>query len=157
MAENNTYTQIHIHAVFAVKYRDAVIEKQWKDELFQYMTGVLQDYGHKMLQINGVADHVHLFFGMRPIQALSDLMAEVKESSSRWINDKGFVLGQFRWQDGYGAFSHSRSQVPQVIKYVTHQEEHHKKKTFAEEYLEMLKNFEVDFDEQYVFKPLRVR
>ncbi|MEM6687315.1 MAG: IS200/IS605 family transposase [Bacteroidota bacterium] len=154
MAQNNTYTQIHIHTVFAVKYREAVIDKSWKDNLYKYMTTVLQNYGHKMLQINGVADHVHLLFGLRPKQALSDLVAEVKESSSRWINQEKLVLGKFAWQDGFGAFSHSRSQVPQVIRYIQNQEAHHSKVSFREEYLEMLQKFEVDYDERYIFKDL---
>ena len=118
------------------------------------MTGVLQSYDHKMLKINGVEDHVHLFFGMRPKQALSDLIAEVKESSSRWINEKGFLKTKFTWQKGFAAFSHSRSQVPAVIKYIDRQEEHHRKVTFQEEYLKILKDFEVDFDDRYIFKPL---
>ena len=150
----NTYTQLHIHAIYVVKYRDAVIQKAWKDELFKYMTGVLQSYDHKLIQINGVADHVHLFFGMRPKQALSALMAEVKESSSRWINQSGFLQTEFKWQQGFAAFSHSRSQVPAVCRYIERQEEHHRKVTFREEYLKILKDFEVDFDEQYIFKPL---
>lgn len=154
MAQNNTYTQIHMHTICAVKYREGVIDKTWKNELYKYMTTVLQNHGHKMLQINGVADHVHMFFGMRPKQALSDLMAEIKESSSRWINQEKLVLGRFEWQDGFGAFSHSRSQVPQVIRYIENQEEHHKKKTFLEEYVEMLEKFEVDYDEKYIFKTL---
>jgi len=150
----NTYTQLHIHAICVVKYRDAVIQPGWKQELYQYMTGVLQSYDHKMLQINGVSDHVHLFFGMRPTQGLSDLMAEVKESASRWINQKDFCNTKFRWQPGYAAFSHSRSQVPAVCRYIERQEEHHRKVTFREEYLKVLKDFEVDFDERYIFQPL---
>ncbi len=156
MAKNNTYTQIHLHVVFAVKYRDAVIEKTWKEELYKYMTGILQSYGHKMLQINGIHDHVHLFFGMRPHQALSDLIGEVKGSSSGWINQKGFVRGRFRWQEGFGAFSNSRSQVPRVVNYVINQEKHHRKKTFIQEYEDMLKKYEVDYDEKYIFKPLEL-
>jgi len=149
----NTYTQIHIQTVFAVKYRAGLIASPWKDELYRYMTGIIQHYGHKVLQINGVPDHVHILFGMRPNQALSDLMQHVKQDSSKWIDQKGFVLGKFAWQEGYGAFSYSRSDVPNVIAYIKDQEEHHRKMSFQEEYLKYLKDFEIDHDEQYIFKP----
>jgi len=149
----NTYTQIHIQAVFAVKYRAGLIASPWKDELYRYMTGILQHYGHKVLQINGMPDHIHILFGMRPTQALSELMQHVKQDSSGWINQKGFVLGKFAWQEGYGAFSYGRSDVPNVIAYIKNQEEHHRKRTFQEEYLEFLKDFEIDHDERYIFKP----
>ncbi len=150
----NTYTQIHIHAVFAPKFREAVLDKEWRPDLFRYITGIVQNYDHKMLQINGMHDHLHLFFGMRPTQALSKLMQQVKEDSTNWINDNRLVRGKFIWQEGYGAFSYSRTHVPKVIKYIQDQEIHHAKKTFMEEYLQMLKAFEVDYDERYVFKPL---
>ncbi len=150
----NTYTQIHIHAVFAPKYRDAVLDREWRPDLFRYITGIVQNYDHKMLQINGMYDHVHMLFGMRPAQSLSKLMQQVKEDSTNWIKENGLVKCRFNWQLGYGAFSYSRSQVPQVIKYIQEQEKHHKKKTFLEEYEEMLNAFEVEYDERYVFKPL---
>ena len=150
----NTYTQIHIQTVFAPKFREAVLEKEWREDLFRYITGIVQNNGHKMLKINGMYDHVHMFFGMRPTQALSDLMKQVKEDSSKWINYNRLVRGKFRWQEGFGAFSYGKSQVPSVIKYIEEQEYHHSKKTFLEEYLEMLKAFEVEFDERYIFKPL---
>jgi REP element-mobilizing transposase RayT len=151
----NTYTQIHIHAVFVVKYRDAVIKEEWREELFKYITGIIQKNGHKMLQINGVADHIHLFFGMRPKQALSELIKEVKQSSSGWINRRDLTGTKFYWQEGFAAFSHSRSQVPAVINYIKNQQEHHRKRTFREEYLKMLNDFEVDFDEKYLFQELQ--
>ena len=150
----NTYTQIHIHAVFAPKYRDAVLDKSWRPDLFRYITGIVQNYVHKMLQINGMDDHLHLFFGMRPTQALSKLMQQVKEDSTNWIKDNGLVRGKFLWQEGYGAFSYSKTQVPQVIKYIQEQEIHHAKKTFLEEYVAFLKAFEVEYDERFIFKPL---
>ena len=151
----NTYTQIHIQAVFAVKYREAIITPDWKDDLYKYMTGIIQKYDHKLLIINGMPDHVHLFFGMRPTQALSKLIQQVKEDSTKWINQKGLVKGKFYWQEGFGAFSYSRSHVPQVIKYIEMQEEHHRKKAFLEEYEEMLKAFEVSYEERYIFEPLQ--
>ena len=150
----NTYTQIHIQAVFSIQGRNCIIGKLWKDELYRYMTGIIQNHGHKVLAINGMPDHVHTFFGMRPNQSLSDLMQDIKGDSSLWINKKGFVKGRFSWQEGYGAFSYSKSNVNNVIDYIKNQEIHHRKKTFIEEYLEVLKKFDVDFDERYLFKPV---
>ena len=150
----NTYTQIHIQAVFAVQNRECIIGKQWKDELYKYITGIIQNYNHKLIAINGMPDHVHVFFGMRPDQSLSVLMQQVKGDSSKWINEKKFVHGKFSWQEGYGAFSYSKSQVPQVIKYIQRQEEHHRKKTFIEEYIHFLNAFEIEYDERYIFKPV---
>jgi putative transposase len=151
---SNTYTQIHIHVVFAVKNRVGIIHKDWSDELYKYITGIIQKNDHKLLIINGVEDHVHLFFGMRPTQTLSDLIQDVKANSSKWINEKGFVQGRFEWQSGYGAFSYSKSQISSVIKYIENQEVHHTKQTFLEEYKNLLDQFEVDYDERYIFKPL---
>ncbi|HZY39103.1 MAG TPA: IS200/IS605 family transposase [Mucilaginibacter sp.] len=148
----NTYTQIHIQCVMAVKYRQSLIHPDWKDELQKYITGIVQNHGHKMLAINNKPDHLHLFFGFRPTQSLSDLMQIVKGESSEWINLQSFTPTTFRWQEGYGAFSYSRSHVKQVIRYVINQEEHHRKKTFLDEYQRMLDQFEVDYDERYIFK-----
>jgi len=150
----NTYTQIHIQAVFVVQNRDCVIHKSWKNELYKYITGIIQNHNHKVLAINGMPDHVHVLFGMRPTQSLSDLMQDIKGDSSKWINEKGYVKGKFSWQAGYGAFSYSKSHVENVITYIQNQEMHHKKKTFMEEYQEFLEKFEVDYDERYVFKPV---
>lgn len=150
----NTYTQIHIQTVFAVKYREAVIEPDWKEELYKYMTGIIQNYDHKLLEINGMPDHVHVFFGMRPTQSLSKLMQQIKEDSTKWINSRGFVRHKFNWQEGYGAFSYSRSHVPAVCTYIEKQEEHHRKKTFLTEYRDLLNAFEIPFDEAYIFQPL---
>jgi len=150
----NTYTQIHIQAIWAVQNRDCLIGKEWKEELYKYITGIIQNKGHKMLQINGVEDHLHMFFGMRPKEALSDLMKIVKQESTKWINEKGVLRAKFSWQEGFGGFSYAKSQVPQVIRYVQNQEEHHKKTTFIEEYIEFLDAFEVEYDERYIFKPV---
>src|SRR5690349_4500581 len=105
----NTYTQIHIHAVFTVQNRESLIAKEWKIELYKYITGIIQNHNHKVIAINGMSDHIHILFGMRPNQSLSDLMQDVKASSSKWINEKRFVRGKFSWQEGYGAFSYSKS------------------------------------------------
>jgi REP element-mobilizing transposase RayT len=147
----NTFTQIHIHTVFAVKHRAALIDPGWRDELFRYITGIIQGHGHKMLAIGGMPDHLHIFFGMRPTQSLSDLMQDVKACSSEWINNKKLVKGRFAWQSGFGAFSYAQSQVPRVIHYILNQEQHHTKKTFAQEYQQLLDKFEVSYDERYLF------
>jgi putative transposase len=148
----NTYTEIHIHFVFAVKNRIGLIDKSWKNELYKYITGVIQNNEHKLLIINGMPDHVHLLIGLRPTQSISDLIKDVKQFSSKWINKQGFVKGKFEWQEGFGAFSYSKSQLSNVIKYIENQEAHHTKKTFLEEYKEILENFEIDYNEKYIFK-----
>ncbi|WP_339815024.1 IS200/IS605 family transposase [uncultured Imperialibacter sp.] len=150
----NTYTQIHIQAVFAVKNRIGLIRKEWKNDLYKYITGIVQTHKHKMLSINGMPDHIHVFFGMRPTQSLSDLMQDIKGSSSKWVNTNKFTRGKFEWQEGYGAFSYSKSQVSNVIDYIENQEIHHQKITFLDEYKEFLNKFEIDYDERYLFKDL---
>jgi REP element-mobilizing transposase RayT len=150
----NTYTQIHIQAVFAVKYRAGIITNEWSPELYKYIAGIIQANNHKLLAINGMPDHVHVFFGMRPTQSLSDLMQDIKGSSSKWINEKRFTKIRFEWQQGYGAFSYSKSEVPRIIHYITNQENHHRKKTFLEEYVSMLDEFGIKYDHRYVFADL---
>ncbi|MFA5403466.1 MAG: IS200/IS605 family transposase [Ignavibacteria bacterium] len=148
----NTFTQIYIHTVFVVQNRMSLIKLEWKLELYKYITGIVQNNGHKLIAINGMPDHLHVFIGMKPIQSVSDLMQDIKGDSSKWINDKGFVKGRFEWQAGFGAFSYSISQIDDVVKYINNQERHHKKKTFLEEYLDFLKKFKVNYDERYIFK-----
>ena len=150
----NTYTQIHIQAIFAVKSRIGLIQKKWRDELYKYITGIIQTNTHKLLAINGMPDHLHVFFGMRHPQSLSDLMQDIKGSSSKWINDHNFVKGRFEWQEGYGAFSYSKSQASRVIAYIQNQEIHHSKISFLEEYKEFLEKFGIEYDERYIFKAL---
>jgi putative transposase len=150
----NTYTQIHIQFVFAVKYRDGLINASFKDGLYQYISGIIKHHNHKLLAINGVSDHIHIFIGMRPTQSISDLMQDIKGSSSKWINEKKFLKVKFEWQEGYGAFSYSKSHVDAVIKYIHKQEKHHQKQTFREEYLEFLKAFEIEYNEKYIFNDL---
>jgi REP element-mobilizing transposase RayT len=150
----NTYTQIYIHGVFCVQDRYCLISKTWKDELFKYITGIVQKNGHKMIAINGMADHLHIFAGMKPSQSLSDLMQDIKGDSSKWINSKGFLRGRFSWQEGFGAFSYSASQIDGVVKYINNQEIHHTKKTFMDEYKDILKKFNIDFDDKYLFKKI---
>ena len=148
----NTYTQIHIQFVFAVKHREGLIHSSFKDELYQYIAGIIKHHNHKLLAINGMSDHIHIFIGMRPTQSLSDLLQDIKGNSSKWINEKKFLKVKFEWQEGYGAFSYSKSQINSVIDYFKNQEQHHAVKTFREEYLEFLKLFEIDYDEKYIFK-----
>ncbi|QED38768.1 IS200/IS605 family transposase [Antarcticibacterium arcticum] len=150
----NTYTQVHIQVIFAVQNRQGLIQNSWKVELYKYITAIIQNHNHKVLQINGMPDHIHILIGMRPTQSLSDLMKQVKQNSSKWINNKGIINGKFSWQSGYGAFSYSKTDLPRVMRYIQNQEEHHKTKTFLDEYVALLQTHEVDYDEQYIFKPI---
>ena len=148
----NTYSQINIHCVFAVKSRENIITNHFRDELQRYMSGILKNDGVFPLAVGGWKDHVHVFFELKPDLKISDLMRMLKATSSKWINENKFVLGKFQWQEGYGAFSYSRSQRDNVINYIMKQEEHHKGRTFREEYLDLLKKFKVEYKEEYVFE-----
>mgnify|MGYP000930842276 CR=1 FL=1 len=148
----NTYTQIHLQIVFAVKYRQALIHKSWRERLHSYTTGIVQNYGHKMLQINSQPDHIHILIGYRPSHPLPKLIEEIKTSSNLFINDNKLSISPFAWQTGYGAFSYSRSQVPSVAKYIERQDEHHQKKSFRAEYHDMLQKAQIEFDNQYLFE-----
>ena len=150
----NTYTQLYIHCVFAVKYREALLLPEWDERLRLYITAIAQNHNHKMLAINNVHDHLHFFVGLNPAQSISDMMRIVKSDSSEWINVEKLTKRKFQWQEGYGAFSHSKSQVSQVVAYIQNQQEHHKKTTFLEEYKKTLKDFDVAYDEKYIFRPL---
>lgn len=148
----NTYTQIHIQFVFVVKFRNGMIHSSFKEELYQYISGIIKYHDHKLLAINGMPDHLHILIGMRPTQSISDLMQDIKGNSSKWINDKKFLKVKFEWQSGYGAFSYSKAHVQNVINYIKNQENHHINKTFRDEYLNILKESDVDYDERYIFK-----
>src|ERR1700741_1582093 len=150
----NTYTQIYIHIVFAVQGRQNLIRREYNDELQKYMTGIVSGQGQKLLVINNMPDHFHILVGQRPNVALSDLVRDIKDGSSGFINDRPWVLGRFCWQEGFGAFSYSHSQLDAVIRYIQNQQKHHRHKTFQEEYLELLKRFNVPHDERYTFKPV---
>jgi putative transposase len=147
----NTYTQLHIHLVFAVKFRQALLQPSWKEELHRYITTLFQAHDHKLLQVNSMPDHLHAFIGLRPTEAISSLVQHVKAESSKWVKAK-MLMPSFAWQDGFGAFSYSRSSVPDVIRYIQNQEAHHQKESFLDEYKRMLQAFEIDFEEQYIFK-----
>ena len=150
----NTYHQIYLQTIFAVKYRNAVIDKSWKEQLFGVIGNLINETKCKTIIVNGIEDHVHCFLGLKPVVSVSDLMQTVKAKSSKYINDHKLTKERFEWQGGYGVFSYSQSAVESVFKYIQNQEAHHKKQTFKDEYLEFLKKFKVEFDEQYVFQEL---
>lgn len=147
-----TYSQIYLQVVFAVKNRENLISQSWKDELHKYMAGIIKEKEQKPIIVNGMPDHIHAFIGLKPSMRISDLVRDVKNNSSKFINEKGFVRGKFSWQEGYGVFSYSHSHIQRVYNYILNQEEHHRKKTFKDEYLELLKKFEIEFKEEYVFE-----
>ena len=147
----NTFTQIYIHIVFSVKRRVSLIQQDWREELHKYITGIIQNKDHKVLAINTMPNHIHILIGMRSDASLSELVRDVKANSSKWINEKKFLKIKFLWQEGYGAFSYSHSQLDEVIHYITDQQEHHKKRIFIEEYMSLLKKYDVPYDPKYVF------
>ena len=148
----STYSQIYIQIVFAVKNRKALISASWDEELYKYITGIVQNKGQKMLAINGVADHIHILIGMKPTCCLSDLVREVKKASNAFIKEKNFTPYKFEWQEGFGAFSYSHSALDNVIAYVNNQKEHHRKNSFKEEYKDFLIKFKVEHQDKYLFK-----
>lgn len=148
----DTYSQIYIHIVFAVKDRDSLISSKWKEKLYKYITGIITNNGHKLIAINGMPDHIHILIGLKPTAALSDVVRDVKANSSKFINEKRWIMGRFEWQAGFGAFSYSHSQIPNVAAYIENQEQHHKIKTFREEYLDFLRLYEIEFKNEFIFE-----
>lgn len=148
----NTYTQIYIHIVFAVQGRHNLIRQEHKEELHKYTTGIITKKGQKLLAINAMPDHVHVLVGLKPDKSVSDLVRDIKTNSSGFITEKNWVRGKFRWQEGYGAFSYSHSQLTTIINYIRNQEKHHSKRTFKQEYLEMLEKFNIEYDKKYLFE-----
>ncbi len=146
-----TFTQLYVQYVFAVKGGDCLLEKKWRTELFKYISGTITSKGQKSIIVNGVSDHVHILVGLRPTMRISDLASDIKNNSSRFINDNGWVWGKFSWQKGYGAFSYSHSQLNTVYQYIEGQEEHHQRVTFREEYEKLLRQFEIEYDEKFLF------
>lgn len=147
-----TFSQIYIQIVFAVEHRESLISPEWEEELYKYITGIIQNKGQKMIAINGMPDHIHIFIGMKPSCCLSELVREIKKSSNDFIKEKKFSKYKFNWQEGYGAFSYSHSAIDNVAKYVMNQKEHHKKQTFKEEYLDFLNKFQIEYKYEYLFK-----
>lgn len=148
----STYSQLYIQIVFAVKGRQNLIEKEWRDELHKYISGIITGKGQKSIIVNGVADHVHCFVGLKPAMAISDLVRDIKNNSSKYVNENGWVKGKFSWQEGFGSFSYSHSHIDNVYQYILNQEQHHKKKTFKQEYLEFLEKFRIEYNEKYLFE-----
>ena len=148
----NTYSQIYIKIVFTVKGRQNLVAKQHREELHKFITGIVRNRNQKLLSIFAMPDHIHLLVGIQPNISISDLVRDIKAGSSKFINESGWINGRFNWQEGYGAFSYSRSQIDHVIHYIANQEEHHKKKTFREEYLYFLKEFEIEYNNNYLFE-----
>jgi REP element-mobilizing transposase RayT len=146
-----TYYQIYIQIVFAVKGRENLISNNWKDELHKYITGIIKRKGQKPIIVNGMPDHIHAFIGIKPSITISDLVRDIKNNSSKFINDNKLVIGKFSWQDGYGSFSYSHSHIQKVYQYIMNQEEHHRKRTFHEEYLDFLNKYAIEYDNKYLF------
>ncbi|OJU74482.1 MAG: transposase [Bacteroidetes bacterium 47-18] len=146
-----TFSQIYIQYVFAVKNRQNLLSQSWRAEVFKYIAGIIKGKNQKPIIVNGVADHVHVFVGLKPSMSIADLVRDIKNNSSNYINAQKWVRGKFSWQEGYGAFSYAHSQIEDVYQYIANQEEHHRKKTFKEEYLEFLRRFEIDYNDQYLF------
>ncbi|MCC6722401.1 MAG: IS200/IS605 family transposase [Bacteroidia bacterium] len=147
-----TFSQIYIQVIFAVKGRDSLIQSKWEEELYKYISGIVKNKEQKMLAINGMPDHIHFLMGMKPSCCLSDLVREIKKSSNEFINEKKFLPFKFQWQEGYGAFSYSRSVLDNVIRYINNQKEHHKKQSFRDEYKDFLKKFQIEFKDEYLFE-----
>ncbi|MBN7816655.1 IS200/IS605 family transposase [Algoriphagus pacificus] len=147
-----TFSQIYIQIVFAVKGRNSLISESLEEELYRYITGIVSNKGQKMLAINGMPDHIHFLIGMKPNCCLSDLVREIKKSTNDWVNGKVPNKIKFQWQEGYGAFSYSQSSLNNVIAYIQKQKEHHRKKSFREEYKEFLSYFQIDHKEEYLFE-----
>ena len=150
----NTYHQVYIQCVFAVKYRDAIIANDWRPILQGVIGNLINETGCKTIIINGTEDHIHCFLGLKPVVSIAELLKTVKAKSSKYINDHQLTKSRFEWQEGYGVFSYGHSQIDQVYKYIANQEEHHKQQTFREEYLEFLDKFEVSYEERYIFEDL---
>ncbi len=146
-----SFTQIYIQLIISVKYRDCLLSKPIRQRIFKIMGGILNEYGHKPIIINGVEDHLHIFFGLNPNESISNTVKELKRRTTVFINNEGFFSKRFRWQFGYGAFSYSKSHVERVCNYVQNQEIHHSKKSFKKEYTRMLKAYGIEYNEKYLF------
>jgi len=149
---SGTFSQIYIHIIFAVKGRENLISVNWRDELHKYISGIIRNKEQKPIIVGGMADHIHVLVGLRPAMSISDLVRDIKNNSSKFINDRKLVNGRFSWQEGYGVFSYSHSDVDKVYNYILNQESHHQKKTFKGEYSDLLKDYEINYDEKYLFE-----
>ena len=147
-----TFSQLYIQVVFAVKGRENIMASSWRDELFKYIAGIIKAKGQKSIIVNGMADHVHAFIGIKPSVSISDLVRDAKNNSSKFVNERNLVKGKFSWQEGYGVFSYSHSHIQDVYDYILNQEEHHKRRSFRDEYIMLLQKFEIEYDEKYLFE-----
>lgn len=147
-----TFSKLYIQVVFAVKGRENMISNGWNKEMYKYIAGIIKGKDQKSIIVNGMPDHIHAFIGLKPAMSISDLVRDIKNNSSNFVNDHRWTKKKFRWQDGYGVFSYSHSHIDSVYNYILNQEQHHKKKTFKEEYIEFLKKFEVEYEEKYLFE-----
>lgn len=147
----NTFSQIYIQTVFAVENRQSLIQPEFKEDLYKNITGIIRNQGQKLIAINGMADHVHILIGLKPAMALADLVREIKADSTNFVNEQRFARGRFNWQEGYGAFSYGHSQLTTIIRYIQEQEKHHRCRSFKDEYMTLLRKFDIAFDEKYVF------
>jgi len=145
------FTQLYTQLVFAPKYRERLLTKEIRSEVFSYISGIITNRKHKSIIIDGMPDHIHILIGLNPNDSISDLVGAIKKNSSVFINEKGLLMGKFHWQDGYGAFSYGKSQLDKIYNYIKNQENHHKERTFREEYIELLKRFEIEYDQKYLF------
>lgn len=147
-----TFSQLYIQYVFSVKGRENLLQKPWRDEVFKYISGIIKSKGQKPIIVNGVLDHVHVFVGLKPSINISDLIRDIKSSSTNFINSQKYIKGKFSWQEGYGVFSYSHSQIESVYNYILNQETHHYNRTFREEYIDFLRKFEIEYDEKFLFE-----
>lgn len=148
----DVFSQIYVHLIFSPKNRGALILPEFEDRLHRYITGIIQERGHKVLAIGGMPDHIHIFVGLKPVESISDLVREVKKSSNAFVVAEKLSKFKFEWQNGYGVFSHSRSQIDAVCKYIRNQKEHHRKKTFQEEFVKFCTDFDVDVGKKEFFR-----
>ena len=150
----DTYTQLYVQVVFAVKHRQSLISTKWEDDLYRYMTGIISNQNQKLMIINGMPDHVHILIGLKPNCNLSDLIRDIKSCSTKWINDQQLVKGKFSWQNGFGAFTIGQSQIPRVVNYIRNQKEHHRTKSFMKEYKQFLSAYDIQYNDRYIFKEI---
>ena len=148
----NTYTQLYVHVVFTVQDRLSMLKKEFQDRLYKYIIGILHNKKQTVIAIGGTEDHIHIFFGFTTTERVADLMQAVKRDSSKWLNENICAHKKFAWQEGFGSFTYSKTQIPNVVRYIENQEEHHKKKSFVDEYVDLLEKFEVKYDKRYIFK-----
>ena len=147
----NTYSQIYIQIVFSVKFRQNLIDESWEEKLYKYISGIIKGKGHKPIIVNGMPDHVHIFVGLKPSISISELVRDIKNNSSKYVNEQNLCSGKFQWQNGFGAFSYSKSHIDRVYRYIENQKEHHKKSTFKAEYYQLLQEHQINFEEKYLF------